>query len=102
MSIWASFGGIDKDYRSGEPIVYRGSHLFPDEKDRGGSVDIALIPGHVRFYRENPNSESSEPTGVEPWLRLSVNDGTVILDREQVKALVFDLNWWLKETGKSS
>lgn len=85
----------------GAPIVYKGSHVLPEETDeRGGWVDIALIPPHVRYWRENPDAPThTEPDTdthpPEPFLRWGVNNDTVILTREQVKEIHAELTWWL-------
>lgn len=83
------------------PIVYQGSHVLPDEAHvRGGSVGLALIPAHVRFWRDNPdaNGEDEPDDGApEPFLRLDVEgeDGTVVLTRRQATRLRDALNDWL-------
>lgn len=136
MSIWASTLSIEDErqwiadleeagiksgvIRDGEPefddldapIIYQGSHVLPEESDaRGGSVDLAIIPPHVRFWRENPDTPvEDEPEGppYEPFLRLSVDthknsDGgeahsTVVLTRRQAGRLRDELNEWLDQT----
>lgn len=80
------------------PIIYQGSHVLPSEEDkRGGTVDLALIPEHVRFWRDNPDADvKDEPEEhPEPFLRFGVNDSTVILTKEHVKQIVDELTWWL-------
>lgn len=83
------------------PLVYQGSHILPSDSDRrGGYVDIALIPAHVRYWREHPDApvatEPEEPP--EPFLRLGVNNETVILTRRNVKQVADTLNGWLRRT----
>ena len=85
------------------PIIYQGSHVIPAESDpRGGSVDLSAIPGHVRFWRENPDAPiEDEPEGkVEPYLRLGVQDhqgnrAVVILTARQAARLKGTLTDWL-------
>lgn len=135
MSIWASFLGIEDErqwvaglktsginagvVRDGgpefddldAPIIYQGSHVLPEMSDaRGGSVDLAYIPEHVRFWRENPDaSVEDEPYDIpDPYLRLGVHahddtyhgggDATVLLTVRQATRLRDSLSWWLKAT----
>lgn len=106
-------GGPDFDDLDA-PIIYRGSHVLPEESHaRGGSVEVALIPGHVRFWREKPDAPSEdEPEGPpEPYLRLSVHahgdtdgglaDATVVLTQRQATRLRDALNEWLDEINES-
>jgi hypothetical protein len=84
------------------PIIYQGSHVLPEmEHARGGSLDLAVVLPHVRFWRENPDAEvSDEPYGepTDPFLRLSLHehadtphrsegDATVILTLRQAQRL---------------
>lgn len=126
MSIWASFLTIEDErqwraaleaqgiktgvVRDGDPdfddldapIVYQGSGVFPDESHaRGGSVGLALIPAHVRFWRDNPDANpEDEPDGgaPEPFVRLDVEaaDGVVVLTKRQATRLRDALNEWLE------
>lgn len=85
------------------PFVYQGSHVLPSDSDeRGGYVDIALIPGHVRYWRENPDAPvETEPDGPpDPFLRFGVNEGTVILRRAHVEQIVSELTEWLERTSR--
>lgn len=84
------------------PIIYQGSHVLPSLDDkRGGSVDIALIPAHIRYWRDNPDApvetEPHEPP--EPFLRFGVNGETVILTRHNVRQISHTLSDWLARTG---
>lgn len=77
------------------PLVYRGSHILPSmEDERGGDVDIALIPGHV--FREGRESEQP-PDDETPWpyLRFGVNGERVVLDTAGVQRVADTLNRWL-------
>lgn len=79
------------------PFVYQGSHALPSDADeRGGDVDIALIPSHIT---RDGRDDRSEAEGPWPYLRLGVNEGTVILDRSHVEQIVAELTWWLAAVG---
>jgi hypothetical protein len=82
------------------PLVYKGSHILPADTDpRGGGVDVAMIPGHVRYWRDHPDA-IEEPGGPpEPYLRLGVNGETVVLTRRNVAQLYDTLTEWLEETA---
>jgi len=84
------------------PLVYQGSHVMPSEDDeRGGHLDIALIPGHVRMYRDNPDTDSAGEDDLppEPYLRFGVNESVVILTRRNVEQIHATLTWWLEATA---
>jgi hypothetical protein len=102
-------GGPDFDDLDA-PIIYQGSHILPDESHaRGGSVDLAVVPAHVRYWRENPDGDDEPEGGCEPYLRLSVHqypsddgdyermDATVVLTRRQGGRLRDAINEWLEE-----
>lgn len=101
MSIWASWPAPcdddDPDWPS--PYVYTDSSRYPDHTlERRGWIDVAVIPAHVAYWRDNPNAdESLEPDGGwdSNWLRLGVNDGVVILDRAGVELLHRTFTEWL-------
>lgn len=81
------------------PLVYQGSHVFPSESDpRGGYVDLALIPAHIRFWRDHPNAPvNEEPDGPPaPFLRFGVNGATVILTQRNVEQIHGELSYWLE------
>lgn len=81
------------------PLVYQGSHVLPSEGDeRGGWIDIASIPGHVRFYRDNPAAADAPEDSLppEPFLRFGVNGETVILTRRNVERIAETLHGWLE------
>jgi hypothetical protein len=116
MSIWAStfsiederqwMAGLESDgikagvIRDGEPsqddldapLVYQGSHVLPELHDsRGGAVDLAIIPPHVRFWRDNPEADvQDEPDGAptDPFLRLSVHEHASTYGRSEGSATV--------------
>lgn len=96
-------GWVDLDEPPGPlpPIVYQGSHILPsNDDDRDGYVMLCAIPGFVERRGRPPldNSEEGEDR-VHPWLRLSVGptngQDCVVLDREQVRAVVHTLGEWL-------
>lgn len=83
------------------PLVYQGSHVLPDDNaQRGGYVEFAAIPAHVRYYRENPDGDD-EPEGVDAWIRLSVNEGMVLLTERQVERLRDGLAEWLEARART-
>ena len=86
------------------PLVYQGSHVLPDEDSpRGGHVEFAAIPAHVRYWRENPGAPgATEPEGVDAWIRLSVNEGTVLLTERQVRRLRDGLTEWLEARARGA
>ncbi len=122
MSVWASILGIEDErqwmadleaqgigagaIRDGEPepddldapIVYQGSHVVPDDTDeRGGSVDLACLPGHItRDARDDGDGPGL------PYLRLGVqvaaglDPATVILTERQARRLHETLGEWLE------
>lgn len=88
------------------PIVYQGSNVLPSLDDRrGGWVDIALIPPHVRYWRESPGAPvASEPdswtSSPEPFLRFGVGElrgdhGTVLLTVRNVIEVRDTLSAWI-------
>lgn len=84
------------------PLVYQGSHVLPSGDDeRGGWVDLALIPGHVRFYRDHPEADDAPEDQLppEPFLRFGVNDARVILTRRNVEQIAETLSAWLARTA---
>lgn len=106
-------GGPDFDDLDA-PIIYQGSHVLPDETDaRGGSVDLAHIPGHVRFWRDNPNAPVEDEPETPPcdrFLRLSMHSyegtygegeghTTVILTRRQAARLRDSLTEFLDDSA---
>lgn len=89
----------------GPPLLYRGSHVLPDDADlRGGSFDLAEIPGFIqRVGRPTVcDEETCEKPGtvccdqVWPWLRVSIGPETVVLDRRQVARVHEYLGGWLE------
>ncbi len=92
------------------PLIYEGSHVLPGEgAPRGGSVDVAAIPGHVRYWREHPDAPTESEPGhgpPDPYLRLGVSapestdggggDATVLLTVRQVGRLRDTLTEWIE------
>lgn len=100
MSIYGTWFSLDDDVPLGpatlnSPIYYQGSHILPTDEDRrDGSVDVAAIPGFIQ--RDGRDLDDEDGETVWPWLRLSVNHETVVLDRKQVVGLHNTLTEWLK------
>ena len=95
MSIYGSWFDLDEDLPGVQaPIIYQASHIMPSDDDpRGGSVDVAGIGGFIT--RDGRALCDDYGRLVWPWLRLSVNDETVILDRAQVAGMHEKLGEWL-------
>jgi hypothetical protein len=83
------------------PILYQGSHVLPSPSDkRGGYVDIAAIPAHVRYWREHPDGRDEPTDGPpDPYLRFGVNGETVILDVRNARTVYESLREWLDQVG---
>lgn len=76
------------------PLVYQGSHILPSENDeRGGDVDIALIPGFIE--RDGRDQAFENDDAVWPYLRFGVNGETVVLTERNVREVADTLNHWL-------
>jgi len=90
------------------PYVYQGSHVLPEPSDpRGGSVQLAHVAAHVRYYRENPDGRDEPDRPLEPWVRLSIDEAagvesggsvTVLLDVAQAGRLAAALRDWIEAT----
>ena len=82
------------------PIIYQGSHIVPADTDpRGGTIDIAGIPGHITRPGLPPTNTDDETLPWHPWLRLGVNSETVVLDRRGVELVHRELGEWLTGLG---
>jgi len=105
VSIYATWLCIDDDDEHGEPWVYEGSHILPQETDlRGGWLEFGAIPDHIE--REGvPGGKEGER---KDWCRIGIGEyvtmqqrqavpgeATVILHREQVRELRDTLSQWL-------
>jgi hypothetical protein len=105
MSIYATWLSFDDDSPfAGDrpPLKYQGSHVMPTEDDhRDGSVFLCAIPAFVPYNRAGVEDY---PDGVEdqvlPWLRLSVNAETVLLDASQVREVHETLGQWLERSSE--
>ncbi len=113
MSIYCSFGMFGDDDGGDDyppPLIYRESHVLPSSDDpRGGTLDLAYIPGFITRDGRDIDGEldpDCENEGVWPFLRVSLCPGvtaatvdypqdTVVLDRDQVAALRDELSDWL-------
>lgn len=89
MSIWATFFHLNDDTA---PIVYYASHLFPTDI-RDGNVDLALIPGFIS--PDGPAEDGDEDAAPHPFVRLSVNQESVVLDADQALRMFYALGDWL-------
>lgn len=80
------------------PIKYQGSHILPSDRDeRGGHFDLGAIPSHI-----TRNGRDDAPEGRwHSWLRLSVNDETIILTSKQVSGLRDALDLWLDSCNQA-
>ncbi len=111
MSIYCSFSIFDDDGNDyPAPLIYQRSHVLPGPADpRGGSLDLAYIPGFITRDGLDVDGEEDpqcENEGVWPYLRMSLRpdqtaasvdypEDTVVLDRAQVAALRDELRDWL-------
>jgi hypothetical protein len=81
------------------PLAYQGSHILPADTDpRGGHFDLGAIPGFITRDGRPPLSDL-EDWPYHPWLRVSVNQETVVLTRAQVEQVHTELGRWLNHTG---
>lgn len=104
MSIYGTWLFFDEWSEAGAPIRYQRSHVLPSDDDpRGGSVDVGAIPGFIGAKGRPPIAdEAAGEEWVHPWLRLSVDDVTAVLDRKQVERLHETLGRWLTAAGGGS
>lgn len=103
MSVYCSFGIFDEDgtkdseWGHPQPYAYQRSHVLPSKDDpRAGHLDLGSIPG---FVTRDGRDDQPEDDGVWPWLRMSLRGSddepdTIVLDVEQVDALIADLTVW--------
>jgi hypothetical protein len=79
------------------PIAYQGSHILPADTDpRAGTFDLGAIPGFITgLDRPALHDGDGEDWPYHPWLRVSVNAETVVLDRRQVERVREELDRWL-------
>ena len=92
MSVW----GTILDLEDNRPYAYQGSHILPHEDDRrDGGVQLAEVPSHITRDGRDDQPEDRAPW---PWLRLSVNQADVVLDRDQVREVYEVIGAWLEQT----
>jgi hypothetical protein len=108
VSIWSTTLNYDNDWPKDppSPIVYRGSHLWPDDQDRGGHFSLAEIPGYVTHHGRALDEDGEQ---VWPWLRVSLigaaedeDYDTVLLDIGQVRQLRDELIRWLDRAEEAA
>lgn len=92
MSLYATAVRFDGEHHA-RPLWYRGSHILPrHDHQRAGVVELAHIPGDtVHAIDDTWDAEK-----VAPYLRLSVNDADVLLDRRQAQQVRDYLDRWLR------
>lgn len=100
---WLMFDDVwdadDEDSALGPPFVYYGSHVFPTvENQRAGELEIGAIPGYVDSPSRGVTALEDEDK-CHPWLRLGVNEATVILTPEHVRRMRDVLSEWLERLG---
>lgn len=79
------------------PIEYQGSHILPSNRDnRKGDFGIAAIPGHIT---RNGRTRLKDDDWY-PWLRVHLEQETVILTAKQVEQFRDALNDWLERVGE--
>jgi hypothetical protein len=104
MSIYATIEGIGDHgdpERLGAPWAYQGSHILPADSDpRGGEIGLALIPSHITRDGRDDQPEDGRPW---PWLRLSVDSGSVfaetLINPAQARFLAEQLTAWADRSG---
>lgn len=97
MSVWGTIFDMGELESGGLPYVYQRSHVLPHEGDeRGGDVQLAEIPSHITRNGRDDQPEDGVPW---PWLRLSVNQADVVLNRDQVRGMYESMGAWLDQTN---
>lgn len=101
MSIYGTdlaFGGFDDTDPA--PLVYRGSHVLPeDDGERGGELQFASIGGFVGDGTREPLDLDCNSDELWPWLRVSTARDDVVLDLPQIRALHSYLGGALERMG---
>ena len=70
------------------PIEFMGSHILPTENDRrNGILGISAIPDHIT----NPKADNFP---WKPYLRVHINDATVVITRVQAAKFIEALTHW--------
>lgn len=99
MSIYGSLEGVGGDgdpEHLGQPWIYLGSHILPNEDDpRDGVIGLAEIPSHITRDGRDDQPEDGAPW---PWLRLHLDvpgdDPCTLLDPAQARFLAARLVTW--------
>jgi len=95
VSVWGTILDLEDD----KPYEYRGSHILPSEDDpRDGVVQLAEVPSHITRDGRDDQPEDGTPW---PWLRLSVNQADVVLNRAQAREMHERLGAWLEQADGS-
>lgn len=95
MSVWGTIFDLEDD----PPYAYQGSHVLPHEDDRrdpAAVVQLAEAPSHITRDGRDGQPEDGAPW---PWLRVSVGQEDVVLDRGQVAGMHASMGAWLEQTG---
>jgi hypothetical protein len=96
MSVWCSTLTFTDDEPVRSPLVYRESHVIPTAEDlRGGELSLAALPG----FLTRTGSDDGVDGAWWPYLRVSLRspkpeEDTVVLDVDQVDALIAELADW--------
>lgn len=99
MSIYGSLQGIGADgdpEHLGQPWVYQGSHIPPQEDGpREGVIGLAVIPSHITADGRDDSPADGPPW---PWLRLHLDvpgyDPCVLINPAQARHLAEALHAW--------
>lgn len=91
MSIWGTVFSLEGN----PPYAYQESHILPaEDSPRDGVVQLAEVPSHITRDGRDDRPEDGVPW---PWLRLSVDQADVVLDREQVREMWESMGAWLEQ-----
>ena len=100
MSVYQTIFDLGLPGSDEKPFVYHGSHIVPNRRnrERGGSIGL----GGIRvFVTRNGDDSKLDSHDWLPYLRVSVGNQTVMLEKEQVAELRDRLNGWLENTQRS-
>jgi hypothetical protein len=92
MSIYCSYWDIGPDRPKKErPIIYAGSNVRPMKvAPRGGEFGISAIPDYI-------TNRARDVIPWKPFLRVHVNNATVVLTRAQVEECAKAIARWLED-----
>jgi len=96
-----SIYGTIFDLEDNPPYAYTGSHVLPQEtdgRDASCTVQLAEIPSHITRDGRDDQPEDGAPW---PWLRYSLGQEDVVLDRAQVQGMWEVMGAWLEQTKPS-